>query len=158
MVSVAELTPTLINQPDTEFECETTLNLYDSPQLERLATQAIARRHLRMLSSPNSLTNTSPIQVSLCEDDYPGWLAAEDLDGLTIAAASYQAIALTETEISSRLPQVIAFVWHAMKQPNHYLWGGTVGPHYDCSGLVQTSFATVGIWLPRDAYGSMSPL
>ncbi|HEY9859319.1 MAG TPA: C40 family peptidase, partial [Candidatus Obscuribacterales bacterium] len=33
-----------------------------------------------------------------------------------------------------------------------YLWGGTVGPNYDCSGLMQAAFASVGIQLPRDAY------
>jgi cell wall-associated NlpC family hydrolase len=152
MVSVAELITTLNKQSDIEFACLTNLNLYDSPQLERLATQAIAKRHLQILSSADSLTDTDPIQVSLCEDDYLGWLAAEDLDRLTIAEAPYRAIALTATEIDSRLPEMIAFVWSAMKQPNHYLWGGTVGPNYDCSGLVQTSFASVGIWLPRDAY------
>ena len=36
--------------------------------------------------------------------------------------------------------------------PNKYLWGGTVGPNFDCSGLVQSAFASQGIWLPRDAY------
>ncbi len=30
--------------------------------------------------------------------------------------------------------------------------GGTIGPDLDCSGLVQTAFASTGIWLPRDAY------
>ena len=30
--------------------------------------------------------------------------------------------------------------------------GGSLGPDYDCSGLVQTAFAAAGIWLPRDAY------
>ena len=39
-----------------------------------------------------------------------------------------------------------------MAQPNVYLWGGTLGPDYDCSGLVQAAFASVGVWLPRDSY------
>ncbi|MFN6131865.1 MAG: C40 family peptidase, partial [Synechococcaceae cyanobacterium] len=29
---------------------------------------------------------------------------------------------------------------------------GTLGPDFDCSGLIQTLFAAVGVWLPRDAY------
>ena len=33
-----------------------------------------------------------------------------------------------------------------------YLWGGSLGPDYDCSGLVQRAYAAAGIWLPRDAY------
>ena len=39
-----------------------------------------------------------------------------------------------------------------MTVPNYYLWGGTVAPNYDCSGLIQAAFGTVGIWLPRDSY------
>jgi len=39
-----------------------------------------------------------------------------------------------------------------MARPNYYLWGGTVGPNYDCSGLMQAAFAASGIWLPRDSY------
>ena len=39
-----------------------------------------------------------------------------------------------------------------MQRSNYYLWGGTVRPNYDCSGLMQAAFASVGIWLPRDAY------
>ena len=36
-----------------------------------------------------------------------------------------------------------------------YLWGGCLGPRYDCSGFVQAAFLegpTPGVWLPRDAY------
>ena len=36
-----------------------------------------------------------------------------------------------------------------------YLWGGCLGPRYDCSGFVQAAFRegpTPGVWLPRDAY------
>jgi cell wall-associated NlpC family hydrolase len=40
----------------------------------------------------------------------------------------------------------------AMNQSNFYLWGGTVAPNYDCSGLVQAAFASIGVWLPRDSY------
>ena len=35
---------------------------------------------------------------------------------------------------------------------NKYLWGGTIGPDFDCSGLVQAAYASQDIWLPRDAY------
>jgi cell wall-associated NlpC family hydrolase len=47
---------------------------------------------------------------------------------------------------------VLAFAEAARHRPNRYLWGGTLGPDFDCSGLVQTAFAQAGIWLPRDAY------
>ena len=90
--------------------------------------------------------------LRLCEDDYPGWLAIQDAQLLKVAEKPYQAKVISEAEIRDKLPSAIAFTRHAMNQPNHYLWGGTVGPNYDCSGLMQAAFASLGIWLPRDAY------
>lgn len=132
-----------------EYQCLANLNLYDSPQCDSLATQAAAGRHLQVLSLPDHAT---AIEVRLCEDDYPGWLSWQNTEVLQPAVHPYKAIALSSAEISSRLPKVISFTQLAMQQPNYYLWGGTVGPNYDCSGLIQAAFASVGIWLPRDAY------
>lgn len=142
-----------------EYQCLANLNLYDSPQCQSLVTQAIAGRNLRIVSLPETRPSDgftgvveSAIRVCLCEDDYPGWLAVEDLDLIEVAETAYQPLLLSPAEIQNRLPTVIAFTYAAMDQPNHYLWGGTVGPNYDCSGLMQTAFASAGIWLPRDAY------
>jgi hypothetical protein len=121
------------------------LNLYDSPDLTRLATQAASGRYVQILSK-------SPLKVMTCEDDYPGWLAAGDLRFLEKTETPYQAPVWTEGEIRDRLSEVIAFTQAAMAVPNEYLWGGTVAPNYDCSGLMQAAFASVGIRLPRDAY------
>ncbi len=133
-----------------EYRCGANLNLYDSPALERLATQAALGRYLRILSLPTATEQA--IAVRLCEDDYPGWLAIPDLEFLEIAEVVYQPISLPESEIRRRIPEVIAFAEAAMTQPNEYLWGGTVPPDYDCSGLVQAAFQAMNIWLPRDAY------
>jgi hypothetical protein len=153
MVSISELKATLTDNPSIEYQCQFNLNLYDSPDLTSLATQAAAGRQLRILSLPSDQWHKeTAIQVSLCEDNYPGWLAIADLDFLEIAAQPYRAIVLSKREIDARLPQAIAYAHAAMACPNHYLWGGTIGPNYDCSGLVQAAFAAAGIWLPRDAY------
>jgi cell wall-associated NlpC family hydrolase len=137
-------------QTNIEYQCQTNLNLYDSPNGDRLATQAATRRHLRILEVPKNPPNS--IYVCLCEDDYCGWLAQADIKKLELAATAYQAIALSTAQISTCLPKVIKFTHLAMQQPNYYLWGGTIAPNYDCSGLIQAAFASVGIWLPRDAY------
>ncbi|BAU14810.1 hypothetical protein LEP3755_53630 [Leptolyngbya sp. NIES-3755] len=121
------------------------LNLYDSPDLNRLATQAAVGRYLKILSD-------EPLRVMTCEDDYPGYLDPQDLKYLEKAEEPYQAAVWTEEGIRDRLPEVIAFTQAAMSVPNEYLWGGTVAPNYDCSGLMQAAFASVGIRLPRDAY------
>ncbi|HTL89396.1 MAG TPA: C40 family peptidase [Leptolyngbya sp.] len=121
------------------------LNLYDSPSLTRLATQAAAGRYLEILSE-------SPLQVMTCEDEYSGWLEPNDLKFLEKAEIPDQAPVWTREEICDRIPEIVAFTQAAMSVPNEYLWGGTVAPNYDCSGLMQAAFASVGIRLPRDAY------
>lgn len=131
-----------------EYQCRVDLNLYDSPTCTCLATQAAAGRYLRVIS----LYEDTAVNVCLCEDDYPGWLLIEDLSALEPVTVPYHAIALAQDEIRTRLPAVIKFTQMAMQQPNYYLWGGTLGPNYDCSGLMQAAFASVSIWLPRDAY------
>jgi cell wall-associated NlpC family hydrolase len=59
---------------------------------------------------------------------------------------------LARATIAARLSKVLAFAEAAAAQANTYLWGGSLGPDYDCSGLVQRAYAAAGIWLPRDAY------
>lgn len=149
MISLADVQAIAPTLTQTEFRTQANLNLYDAPTLDALATQAVAGRQLRILSpQPES----DALSVVLCEDDYPGWLAVEDLDALEPAPERYRAIALPLPDIHRLLPDVMAFTQSAMRLPNHYLWGGTVGPNYDCSGLMQTAFAASGIWIPRDAY------
>ncbi|MBF2064007.1 MAG: C40 family peptidase [Calothrix sp. C42_A2020_038] len=133
--------------PTDEYECIADLNLYDSPECSRLATQAAAGRHLKLTSHQDTA-----IEVRLCEDNYPGWLAVSDLSLLQPTTLPYQAKIFSYEDIKKLLPQVIDFTHNAMRQSNYYLWGGTVGPNYDCSGLMQAAFAAVGIRLPRDAY------
>jgi hypothetical protein len=92
------------------------------------------------------------VMVQLCEDDYPGWLDDRDIQLLEVAPIFYHPQVLSEAEIRERLPDVIDFCHRARHQHNYYLWGGTIGPNYDCSGLIQAAFVAAGIWLPRDAY------
>ena len=131
-----------------EYRCSTDLNIYDSPECKRLATQAKLGRQLRIVS-PSGDTS---VDVCLREDDYPGWLKMEDMCYLEPADTPYGPIAVSWPEIQAKLPLVIAFTQQAMQVPNFYLWGGTIGPNYDCSGLMQAAFSAYGVWLPRDAY------
>lgn len=140
-----------------QYRCQINLNLYDSPNCETLATQAAAGRYLRIIDPEvdrlDALGNhQQPVKVELCEDDYPGWLRFNDIQHLEPIQEIDRPPVLSIDEIQLRIPGAIAFTQAAMKQPNYYLWGGTVGPNYDCSGLMQAAFASVGIQLPRDAY------
>ncbi|AIE72722.1 MULTISPECIES: C40 family peptidase [unclassified Synechocystis] len=139
---------TLPVSPTGQFICQRDLNLYDSPDRQELATQAAQGRYLKLTSN----IEASVILVEQSEDGYQGWLAWEDLGSLCPATVPYQAIDVTREEIEQRIPQVIEYLFKAKATENYYLWGGNIGPNYDCSGLMQAAFASQGIWLPRDSY------
>jgi NlpC/P60 family/Bacterial dipeptidyl-peptidase Sh3 domain len=130
-----------------EYRCRVNLNLYKSPAGEGLVTQAAMGRQLRI-----EQVAAAALLVKLREDDYPGWVFSQDCEGLVLAEQPYQAPTWSTAQIQACLPQVIAFTQAAMATPNLYLWGGTVAPDYDCSGLMQAAFASVGLPIPRDAY------
>lgn len=119
------------------------INIYDSPALERLATQMAKGRYLRMVGD----------RVQLLEDGYKGFMRSEDTSKLQFAGLlCYYPPVLTRSQIEERLSAAITYTQAAMQRKNEYLWGGTVPPNYDCSGLMQAAFAAVGVWIPRDAY------
>jgi cell wall-associated NlpC family hydrolase len=132
------------------YRAKANINLYDSSELKALATQALADRFIR-LAAPETIGD-GPLKVIVVEDDYPGWLNPADESLLALTEEEYVAPVVTAAEIADRLPAVIAFAQAALTVPNEYLWGGTVAPHYDCSGLIQAAFISQGIQLPRDAY------
>jgi len=134
---------------EQEYCCGIDLDLYDSPNCESLATQAARGRHLILLSN-KEVNQATP--VILQEDNYLAWLPNQQLVHLEIAKKPYRAIAFSREQIVSLIPQVIDYTQQGMERDNYYLWGGTIGPNYDCSGLIQAAFAHVGIWLPRDSY------
>lgn len=150
-----------------QFRTLANLNLYSSPELTSLTTQSGPDRLLKIElaielaidlaidTSENSegiLPPTAPLVVKLVADSYPGWLDPQDWSLLVADQTEYCAPRVSIADLPNRLPQAIAFTQAAMEKQNEYLWGGTVAPNYDCSGLMQAAFLSVGIQLPRDAY------
>ncbi|MDB9311509.1 NlpC/P60 family protein [Spirulina sp. CS-785/01] len=129
------------------YYCQRTLDLYNSPQCQGLATQAAQGRCLRV-----EAVLAEAVAVQLCEDDYRAWLPRGQVSQLQATSQPYQPIWVSREEIISRIPEIIAFMKAAMAQPHYYHWGGTVAPNYDCSGLMQAAFSASGVWLPRDSY------
>lgn len=130
-----------------EYQLQRSLNLYGSPACKGLVTQAAAYRQVIILQqTPEAL------YLRLCEDHYQGWIPLSDRYLLTPAAQPYQAPQVSAAAIQERIPKVVAFCHAAQAQPHCYLWGGTIAPDYDCSGLMQAAFQSVGVWIPRDAY------
>ncbi|MGF1522112.1 MAG: NlpC/P60 family protein [Leptolyngbyaceae cyanobacterium] len=134
-----------------DYRCQQPLNLYKSPTCDSLVTQSAIGRCLHVLEMPDT-SDLDALRVCLCEDDYPGWLSAKDTQHLTAVLHPYRPTQMTAADIQAQIPAVIRFTKAAMDQPNIYLWGGTIAPNYDCSGLMQAAFASVGVILPRDSY------
>jgi len=130
------------------------LPIWDSITCERLATQLAAGYFLQILPSSIDSIDSNVVLVELLADGYQGFLAKSDLEKLQPMAAdfTYSTPKISAELIQARLPQVLEYINHAMVQPHCYLWGGTVPPSYDCSGLMQAAFHSIGVNLPRDAY------
>ncbi len=133
----------------TVWRLDAPVDLFSSPRGSGLTTQAAADRHLRIVEADPAVPR---LRVRLLDDGYPGWLEPSHLLGRARATGAPRLPRLTRAEIAGRLEQVVAFAMAALDVPNTYLWGGTLGPNFDCSGLVQAAFASTGVWLPRDAY------
>ena len=136
-------------QPGTIWQLRSPLDGYSRPEGDGLATQAWTGRHLQVLQNPSG---GSRLRARLLDDGYPCWLERDALLGRAEAARRPAPRLLTTSAIAQRAPQVLAMAEGAMQQANVYLWGGSLGPDYDCSGFVQRVFAAAGIWIPRDAY------
>lgn len=113
-----------------------------------LATQARRGRGLQLLGPVEG----TRLRARLLEDGYPCWIEISDLLERAIPGQPSRPRPLGPSRITASLPDVLAFAERALQQTNHYLWGGTLGPDFDCSGFVQSAFASAGIWIPRDAY------
>ena len=92
------------------------------------------------------------VKVRLLEDDYICWFRFSELIHQASKIESWESEFCTKDKIISEIPRILSWAKAAKKIKNEYLWGGTIGPNFDCSGLVQSAFASSGIWIPRDAY------
>jgi len=141
--------------PGNSWKLEIAVNGYAMDTGFALATQAAKGRGFQILREPfigKLSQGFARIKVRLLEDGYECWFDIKDVLGKAICRSPWNPQFLTSHEIQKRLPAVIDWVEKAAHRQNKYLWGGTLGPDFDCSGLVQAAFASESIWLPRDAY------
>jgi cell wall-associated NlpC family hydrolase len=57
---------------------------------------------------------------------------------------------------STQADRAVAFAYAQLGKP--YQWGATGPDTYDCSGLVETAWASAGVPIPRDTYGQWAAL
>ena len=141
--------------PGTYWQLNTSVNCFANGNSKELVTQASSGRSFQVLDQPRKTFQEKPpkrLKVKLLEDGYQCWINFSDILGHIFDRGPWQPELLSYGTITDRLPLVLAWIEKAASKPNQYLWGGTLGPDFDCSGLVQTAFASVNIWLPRDAY------
>jgi hypothetical protein len=134
------------------FRTTVSLNLFEKEDCRELGTQVLHGRYVHVLAMADDEDQGKLLKVQLCEDGYPGYLRfGEYLKKALIPGRFKPNPRFNRRKILAALPNVLGFLFEAMQRPNTYLWGGTIGPNFDCSGLVQAAFASQGIWLPRNA-------
>jgi len=133
------------------WKLQTQIDGYKDEYSEELVTQASIGRAFQLINFKNA-TNIDRVKVRLLEDDYICWLKFSDLVHNASKIESWNSKVCSQEKILTKIPGVLAWAKAAKEIANKYLWGGTIGPNFDCSGLVQASFASSGIWIPRDAY------
>ena len=136
---------------DIFWKLEVSVNGYKSFNGLELVTQASSGRFFKIINS-SSLNDSGRIKVQLLEDGYICWLDLSLLNGHIHKSDSWEPTLLAAAEVESRIDLALSWIEKASLIDNKYLWGGTLGPNFDCSGLVQAAFSLQDIWLPRDAY------
>ena len=127
---------------------------YQNEKDDNLVTEIFKNRFFRLLY-PNIYQHNhkfSRILVQLYEDGYVCWI---NLNGLIIEKYELRKTENIKNEhsfIKDTVPSILRWIKDQAELNNEYLWGGTLGPNFDCSGLIQSAFASAGIWIPRDAY------
>ena len=124
---------------------------YKNEKDKILVTEIIKNRIFKLIFPNFSYQNAkkfSRILVQFYEDGYVCWI---NLNGLIIEKYEFKETKYIKNEsylIQEKIPQIIKWIEDIAKLPNHYLWGGTIGPHFDCSGLIQTAFFYQNIYIP----------
>ncbi len=127
---------------------------YQNETENKLVTEIFKNRIFKLLY-PNIHQGThkySRILVQLYDDGYVCWI---NLDGLIIEKYELRKTENSKNEqflIQDKMASILKWINDQAEITNEYLWGGTLGPNFDCSGLIQTAFLKHHIHIPRDSY------
>ena len=115
---------------------------YQNETEVKLVTEILKNRIFKLIY-PNIYQNNhnfSRILVQLYEDGYLCWI---NLDGLIIEKYELGKSENSKKEhffINDKIKSILKWIKDQSDLNNEYLWGGTLGPNFDCSGLIQTAF------------------
>ena len=126
---------------------------YQNETGDSLVTEILKNRVFRLIYPNFYLSKKcwTRILVQFFEDGYICWI---DLDKLIIEKFYFKNDFIESNKflINEKIPLILKWIDDKAKLKNKYLWGGTLGPNFDCSGLIQTAFLMHNIYIPRDSY------
>ena len=128
---------------------------YQNETGNNLVTEILKNRLFRIIENnliKKKWLNKSRILIQCFEDGYICWV---DINNLVIEKCDYfqdRLLFIDKLFIRKQIPNILDWIKCQSKKSNFYLWGGTAGPNYDCSGLIQTAFLKRNIFLPRDSF------
>jgi len=93
--------------------------------------------------------------VQLFEDGYLCWINIQGLEIESFSTNYQNKFVCDELFIQNKIPFILDWIDLQSKVLNRYKWGGTLGPDFDCSGLIQAAFMRQEIFIPRDSYQIM---
>ena len=127
---------------------------YQNETGKKLVTQVFKGRIFKLIYPKfyQKSKNLTRVLVQFFEDGYICWI---DLDKLIVEKYEFKKSEIIRNEtslIQKKIPLILNWIKNQSKLNNKYLWGGTLGPDFDCSGLIQTAFLINQIYIPRDSY------
>ena len=136
------------------WKLKVNISAYQSETENKLVTEIFKNRRFRLLYPNIHKRNYKYLRilVQLYEDGYVCWI---NLDGLIIEKCELienQNLKYEHSLIKEKIPLILKWIQKKSELNNKYLWGGTLGPNFDCSGLIQTSFFKHNINIPRDSF------
>ena len=127
---------------------------YANQTENNLVTEIFENRIFRLIYPNFYRINKNPLRilVQFFEDGYICWINLDKLIIEKLDLKENHFIESNETLIQDKVPLILNWIKDQSELKNKYLWGGTLGPNFDCSGLIQTAFLVHNIYIPRDSY------
>ena len=132
---------------------------YKNETGSQLVTEIAKNRCFRIAESDLKRKNPkykSRYFVQLREDGYLCWIDIQGLEIEKCANHSQNRLIYDEVFIQNKIPSILDWIDLQSRKLNIYKWGGTLGPDFDCSGLIQAAFMRHDIYIPRDSYQIMN--
>jgi len=128
---------------------------YKNERGNELVTEIVKNRLFRIIETnltQKNWHNKSRIFIQCYEDGYICWVDINNLVIKKYEAIKNNFVLIDKLFIQEQMPKILDWIQNQSNKSNFYLWGGTAGPNYDCSGLIQTAFLKRKIFIPRDSF------